>query len=110
VRRALEYLPTGGRTPLAHGLELAAMHVTDGTIVVLLTDGHANVGTRSDDAWADALSAAAAIRCPALVIDSEDERLSTGRPRQLAGAMRGTLVRLSGLDEASVLPVIRGLA
>ena len=27
--RALEYLPTGGRTPLAHGLELAAGYVTD---------------------------------------------------------------------------------
>jgi magnesium chelatase subunit D len=108
VRRALEYLPTGGRTPLAHALELAAMRVTDGTVIIVLTDGHANVGTRSDDAWADALSAAAAIRCPALVIDSEDERYATGRPRQLADAMRAACVRLSDVDETSVLPVIRG--
>jgi len=110
VRRALEYLPTGGRTPLAHALELAATHVTDGTVVVVLTDGHANVGTRSDDAWADAMAAAVAIRCPALVIDSEDERQATGRPRALADAMRGAYARLSDLDDASVLPVIRGLS
>ena len=29
--RALEYLPTGGRTPLAHAFEVAARYVTDGT-------------------------------------------------------------------------------
>ena len=110
VRRALEYLPTGGRTPLAHALELAAMHVTDNAVVVLVTDGHANVATRSDDAWADAMASAAAIRCPALVIDTEDERHSTGRPRELAEAMRAACVRLSDLDETSVLPVIRGLS
>jgi magnesium chelatase subunit D len=110
VRRALEYLPTGGRTPLAHALELAAMHVTDATVVVLVTDGHANVATQSGDPWDDAVAAAAAIRCPSLVIDSEDERHATGRPRELADAMRGTHVRLSALDETSVLPVIRGLS
>ena len=41
--RAIEYLPTGGRTPLAHGLELAAGYVTDHAVAVLITDGHANV-------------------------------------------------------------------
>jgi len=107
VQRALEYLPTGGRTPLAHALELAAAHITDATVVVLVTDGHANVASKSDDPWGDALAAANAIRCPSLVIDSEDERHATGRPRELADAMRGTYVRLADLDHASVLRVIR---
>jgi magnesium chelatase subunit D len=107
VQRALEYMPTGGRTPLAHALELAAMYITDASVVVLVTDGHANVASRSDDPWADALTAAAAIRCPSLVIDSENERDPTGRPRNLAVTMGATYVRLADLDETSVLHIIR---
>ncbi len=107
VQRALEYLPTGGRTPLAHALELAAMYVTDASVVVLVTDGHANVASRSDDPWADALASAGAIRCPSLVIDSEADRDATGRPRDLAASMGATYVRLADLDETSVLHIIR---
>jgi magnesium chelatase subunit D len=46
AERALEYLPTGGRTPLAHALELAAGYVTDHAVVIVVTDGHANVPHR----------------------------------------------------------------
>ncbi len=107
VQRALEYMPTGGRTPLAHALELAAMYVTGASVVVLVTDGHANVASRSDDPWADALIAAAAIRCPSLVIDSEREGNLTGRPRDLAASMGATYARLADLDETSMLHIIR---
>ncbi len=58
--RALDYLPTGGRTPLAHGLDLAAGYVTDHAMAVVITDGHANVPLSGGDAWADALAAASA--------------------------------------------------
>src|SRR6202021_19263 len=34
----LEYLPTGGRTPLAHGLELCKSYVTPKTVLVVMTD------------------------------------------------------------------------
>lgn len=105
---ALEYLPTGGRTPLAHALTLAADYVTGASVLLLVTDGHATVPIASgDDPWADALSAAAAIRCPALVIDSEDECHPTGRPQAIADAMRGACVRLRALDETSMLQVIQ---
>jgi len=107
VQRALEYLPTGGRTPLAHALELAAIYVTDACVLVLVTDGHANVARGSDDPWADALVAAEAIRCPALVIDSEGDRDPSGRPRALADAIRGTYVRLADLDTSSTLHLLR---
>jgi magnesium chelatase subunit D len=110
VQRALEYLPTGGRTPLAHALELAAGYITDASVVVVLTDGHANVASVSDDPWADALAAAAAIACPSLVIDSEEGPRATGRPRALAQAMRATHARLSDLDETSILHVVRSLS
>jgi magnesium chelatase subunit D len=106
VDRALEYLPTGGRTPLAHALELAGGYITDNAVAVVVTDGHANVPHQTDDAWADAKAAAGALRCPGLVIDTEDERQATGRPKQLAEAMQGMCARLSDLDQAGVLRII----
>ena len=108
AERALEYLPTGGRTPLAHGFELAAGYVTDQAVVILITDGRANVPVRSEDPWADARHAAAAIRCAALVIDTEDGRSATGRPRELAEVMRARYVRLEELDPSQVLTIVRG--
>lgn len=101
--QALEYLPTGGRTPLASGLELALQYVTPFTVMVILTDGRANVPSRSADAWADALIAAESIRCPALVVNTEDKIGATGRPVALAEAMRATHIRLEDLDTAEQL-------
>jgi magnesium chelatase subunit D len=108
AERALEYLPTGGRTPLAHGLELAAGYVTDQAVVVVITDGRANVAVRTEDPWADARHAAGSLRCAALVIDTEDGRGATGRPRELAEVMRAEYVRLEELDPSHVLKIVRG--
>jgi magnesium chelatase subunit D len=47
--KALEFLPTGGRTPLAHALELASSLVNPVSTVILLTDGRANVPSRTAD-------------------------------------------------------------
>ncbi len=104
--RALDYLPTGGRTPLAHALELAAGYVTDSCVLVVLTDGRANVPTKTDDAWADALEAASALRRPTIIVDSEPQASATGRPRELAAAMRAVHVRLSDLDAGAVLHLL----
>lgn len=104
---ALAYLPTGGRTPLAHGLELAAQYVTDSTTLILLTDGRANVPSRSDDAWADALGAVSALTCPALVVDSELGPHQTGRARQLADALGAAHVRLDDVDTTSMLRLVQ---
>jgi Mg-chelatase subunit ChlD len=89
---------------------LATGYVTDRAVVVLLTDGHANVPTRTADAWADAQAAARALGCPGLVIDTEDRRSPTGRPRQLADIMNATYVRIDEVDQTSVLRVIRALS
>jgi magnesium chelatase subunit D len=109
VERALAYLPTGGRTPLAHALELAGRYVTDHAVVVVVTDGRANVPSRTDDAWLDAARAARTLRRPALVIDTEDDRQASGRPAQLAEALGGARIRLTDLDSATVLRIIREL-
>jgi magnesium chelatase subunit D len=108
--RAIDYLPTGGRTPLAHGLELAAGYVTDHAVAVLITDGHANVPFRTDDAWVDALGAASALNCLALVIDTEEDQRATGNPGKLAAAMRAACVRLNELDQTDAVRLIREIA
>jgi magnesium chelatase subunit D len=107
ARRALEFLATGGRTPLAHALDIGARYVTDRTIMVLLTDGRANVARTDGDAWADALAAAAAVSCPALVIDSESGPHPTGRAREIAEAMSAAYVTLDGLEDMDVVRILR---
>jgi magnesium chelatase subunit D len=109
ARLALTYLPTGGRTPLAHGLELAAELVTPSTLLILLTDGRANVSSRGADPWLDALEAAARISCPALVINSESDPQLAGRGRQLAEALRAACVPLDDLDDARLLQLARAV-
>jgi magnesium chelatase subunit D len=107
ARQALRYLPTGGRTPLAHAFDLAAGLVTDDTVLVLLTDGRANVPLHSDDPWADALDAASRVTCPALVIDSESGPNGAGRALEIATRMRAAYQPLDALDQSALINLIR---
>jgi magnesium chelatase subunit D len=106
VLAALEYLPTGGRTPLAHALELAQELVTAETLLVLVTDGRANVPSRTDDAWSDALQAAGRVRCPALVVDTELGQQALGRTKELAEAMQAEFISLRDFEAGYDLPIL----
>ncbi|TDE85007.1 VWA domain-containing protein [Deinococcus sp. S9] len=101
---AITAAPTGGRTPLAHALRLAA-DVLAGepqAQLVLLTDGRANVPlTPGGDAWAEALQMARALRqalrgAPALVVDTETGHVRLGRAAQLAQALGAAVTTLGG--------------
>ncbi len=94
---ALRQLPTGGRTPLAHALALAVEVVGANarhgpTLVVVLTDGRANVsipGTDGDP-WEQALASAAslaALGASGVVFDTEDGFGRAGRAVDLAVAL-----------------------
>jgi magnesium chelatase subunit D len=98
VLAALEYLPTGGRTPLAHALELANQFVTPETLLLLVTDGRANVPYGSNDAWRDALQAATKIRCPGLVVDTESSNNAFGKAKELADTMQAECISLSEFE------------
>jgi magnesium chelatase subunit D len=100
---ALEYLPTGGRTPLAHALDLARSYVTPSTLLILLTDGRANVPLQMGDPWQEAIEIASQLRCPALVIDTENAAQSLGQTRKLAEALRAEYVALENLQESDDL-------
>jgi magnesium chelatase subunit D len=105
----LEYLPTGGRTPLAHALTLAQSYLTPGTVLILLTDGRANVAIGSGDPWQEALSLASQIRTPALVIDTEDFNEHLGRPRQLAEALGAECLCLATLAVSDIVLAVQRL-
>jgi magnesium chelatase subunit D len=96
AQRVLAFLPTGGRTPLAHALELARGLVNACSLLILLTDGKANVPLNGGDAWKDALEAAGRVTCAAVVVDSAMG--ASAAVEGLAGALRGTRI---GLDELS---------
>jgi magnesium chelatase subunit D len=95
---ALEYLPTGGRTPLAHALDLAKAYITPATLLILLTDGRANIPLANGDPWQEALDIASQIKIPALVIDTENSAERLGRPLKLAEALAAEYVHLESAD------------
>jgi magnesium chelatase subunit D len=98
AREALERLPVGGATPLAHGLAAAVRLIQVQrrrqprlpTWAVVLTDGRANVPAASADPWYDALAQARALaRCATecLVVDTETGWPRCGRAAELARAL-----------------------
>lgn len=106
ARRALDLLPTGGGTPLSAAL-LTALDVARQarsrgvmqTVLVLLTDGRANVALRggregvNEELRALAASVAEA-GISAIVVDTQRSYLSRGEARTLAEALRGEYVYL----------------
>src|SRR5262249_34537355 len=101
---ALEALPVGGPTPLAHGLAAAARFIRlerrrrprQPIWTVLLTDGRANVALTADP-WRDALSHAGALAAVAgegLVGGTETGWPRFGRAGVLAQALGTACVSL----------------
>jgi magnesium chelatase subunit D len=94
---AFEYFPTGGRTPLAHALDLARSYITPTTLLLLLTDGGANVPLTGTDAWKDALQVAGTLRCPAIVVETANASERAGSTQQLADTLRARCLSLTEL-------------
>lgn len=107
IEQALSQLPTGGRTPLARALIDAAqlLRAREPALLVLLTDGRANVSAGGGDPWEEALAACAALRpasAGALVIDCEPGPIVLGRARLLAQALGAECISLDALDSAAL--------
>jgi magnesium chelatase subunit D len=112
ARQALERLPVGGATPLAHGLATAGRLVrlqqrrqTQQPIwMVVLTDGRSNVALTGDP-WQDALAQARALAgCGAacLVVNTETGWPRLGLAVELAHALGASC---QGLDEVLGRPL-----
>ena len=102
---ALEYLPTGGRTPLAHALELAKTYLIPTTLLIVLSDGRANVAISGGHPWQEALERARQLHCRALVVDTENPNYPVRRVSELAGALRASSVDLHGLEHLDALAI-----
>ena len=106
----LQDLPTGGRTPLAAGMEKAAEvlkreRLRDGErrpLLVLLTDGRVTAGS-------DPMVSAARLRslvATSFVVDTEEGYVRLGMAGELAWAMGARCLRLEELRADSLVDLI----
>ena len=114
AEQGLRDLPTGGRTPLPHALQLTletlATRARDALppLLVLLTDGKANVAlAEGGDPWRETLDLAARLAVPALVIDTETGYLKLGRATLLAQALGAECLTLEQLTSDNLVLTIR---
>ena len=103
VEQALTDVPTGGRTPLALALTEAAevLKTRDPSLLIVFTDGRANVTLAGAEPWQESLAAAAQLKdscAAAVVIDCEPGPIVLRRPRQLAAALGAECIALSSLE------------
>lgn len=103
VEEALREVPTGGRTPLAAALRDAGqlLQTRQPSLLVLLTDGRANVAANGADPWQEALDHCATLRSQcagALVIDCEPGPILLGRARLLAERLGAECLALDAID------------
>jgi magnesium chelatase subunit D len=119
VRRQVDLLRTGGGTPIAAAL-LASLEVAQrarrrglsNVVLVLLTDGRANVGLRAErDAVEQELQQIAqqvdAARVLSLVIDTQRSYLAQGQAKKLAQWLGGQYLYLPGASGKAIAAAAR---
>jgi magnesium chelatase subunit D len=118
ARARLAELPTGGRTPLAAGLDAALGVATTATardgahrpLLVLISDGRATAAADGVDPMEAAHRAALAVRrrnIDAVVLDAEDGPTRLGLARELADTMDARYLPLAELTASTVEAAIR---
>jgi magnesium chelatase subunit D len=117
ARARLAELATGGRTPLAAGIDAALGLALAGgreaqyrPLIVLVSDGRATAAGPGEDPVAAALAAAGRVRrhgVAAVVIDAEDGPGRLGLARELAAAMGARHVPLAEMSAVALEGAIR---
>ena len=118
AQKKLRVLPTGGKTPLAAGLALAYDTIRMSELrnpdwqplLVLVTDGRANMPTQGGDPVEEAVRAAERLcgrGVPSLVIDTESGFIRLGLARRIAQAIGGEYRKLDELRKESVGSSVR---
>jgi len=117
AEEALRNLPTGGRTPLPHALQLATQLLTRADypadlqpLLVLLSDGKANVPLAGGgDANQQTQQLAGQLRTqniPTLVLDTDTSYLRLGKAAELAAALGAQYLPLDELSATSLTSAI----
>jgi magnesium chelatase subunit D len=117
--RLLEELPTGGKTPLAHGLAEAYRIIQTELrrnpstipIMLLVSDGRTNVAFNGGRPLRDALSTAEAMandtRVRSIVVDTEPDHINAmGLGKRLAEALHGRHFKIEDLRAEDLMGII----
>ena len=115
ARARLADLATGGRTPLAAGLQAALDLAKDAPsshqpFLILISDGRATWAPEGHDPLETALRTAAVVRqraLPALVLDVEDGHARLGLAAQVAETMGARYLPLTELSAGAMTSAIR---
>jgi magnesium chelatase subunit D len=114
AERQLRDLPTGGRTPLAHALQVACDVLARSRLeplLIVLSDGKANVPIDgAGDAWQQVVHYADSVarkKIPALVLDTEVGFVRMGQAGNLAAALGAQCLSLEEFTAESLSMTIR---
>jgi magnesium chelatase subunit D len=119
AEKQLRDLPTGGRTPLAHALQVASDVLSRNSgasrpepLLIVLSDGKANVALDgAGDAWQQSLEYAQSFArkgVAALVLDTEVGFVRMGRAAELAAALGAQCLSLEEFSAETLSLTIRG--
>ena len=118
ARARLAELPTGGRTPLAAGIDTALRLATEPgsgsrvPLLVLVSDGRATAGPHGTDPLEAAVIAADAVRrrgISAVVVDAEAGPTRLGLTTRIASAMGARHLTLDELSAGALEHALRGV-
>ncbi|MCW3995998.1 MAG: putative cobaltochelatase [Candidatus Bathyarchaeota archaeon] len=118
AQKLLSVLPTGGRTPMAHGLKLGVETIKNYVrgdkevvpLLVLVSDGRANVNLYGGDPVEEAKTIAreiASAGIQSLSLDTEQAFISFGLVKQISTEMRGKYLRLEDLRAGLITSAVR---
>jgi magnesium chelatase subunit D len=118
AQKCLAKLPTGGRTPMAHGLTLGLEVIRDCMkrdkeaipLMVLVSDGRANVPLNGGDPVEEAKAVAREINSggiQSIAIDTERGFLTFGLVKQVCNEMGGKYLRLEELSATPIASAVR---
>ena len=115
AQKKLAAMPTGGKTPLAKGLDmLYRQDPLQDPVLILITDGHATTPLEnSSDAVGDAMTEAERIgkrNIPIAVIDTENGFVKLGLAKKLARKMEASYFKIDKLSEDSLLHIWRKMS
>ncbi|MEM2081321.1 MAG: putative cobaltochelatase [Candidatus Bathyarchaeia archaeon] len=118
AQKCLANLPTGGRTPMAHGLNLGLTVIREHMqrdkeaipLLVLVSDGRANVSLNGGDPVEEAKAVARAISSAginSIAIDTERSFITFGLVRQICAELGGKYFQLEELAAAPIISAVR---
>ena len=118
AQKLLVQLPTGGRTPLAHGLKLGLETIKEHLwrdkhalpLLVLVSDGRANVSLNGGNPVEEAKTVSREIKAAnikSIAIDTEQGFVTFRLVKQICVELGGIYLRLEELKSAPIVSVVR---